>query len=64
MKTKQFSNRQIEFMKKIGLDVEKNEVDESEIEGIVSENLQKNGFDENYNITPDGTMCESILDLL
>ena len=59
-----FKKEQIEFMKKIGLDVEKNEVDESEIEEIVSENLQKNGFDENYNITPDGTMCESILDLL
>ena len=59
-----FKKDQIEFMKEIGLDVEKNEVDESEIEEVVSENLQKNGFDENYNITPFGRTCESILDLL
>ena len=36
----------------------------STIEEAVADYLQINGFDEDYNITPEGAMCESILDLL
>lgn len=31
------------------------------IEDKVSEYLEKNGFDENYNITDEGKICESII---
>ena len=34
------------------------------IEEIVANKLQMSGFDEAYNITSDGVMCESILDQL
>lgn len=34
------------------------------IEDKVSEYLEKNGFDENYNITDEGKICESILDCI
>ena len=34
------------------------------IEEKVSDFLQKKGFDENYEPTEEGRMCESILDML
>ena len=63
-----FSENQIEFMKKIGISINfsgnLSDSDYELIEEKVSEHLQKNGFDENYEPTEEGRMCESILDLL
>ena len=63
-----FSQKQIEFMCKIGLPLSTSgslsDHDYILIEDKVSEHLQKHGFDKNYNTTEDGKICESILDLL
>lgn len=62
-----FSEKQIEFMKSIGISVDFNNLSDNElisIEDRVSEKLQKSGFDEENKITETGTICESILDLL
>lgn len=63
-----FNENQIEFMKKIGISINFNDnlsdSDYDLIEEKVSDYLQKNGFDENYEPTEEGTMCEAILDML
>lgn len=63
-----FDNKQIEFMRKIGIDIDFSKVlsafDFETIEEKVSEWLQKNGFDKNYEPTQYGKVCESILDVL
>ena len=62
-----FSEEQIFFMKSLGLELDFENLsddDWSSIEDVVADKLEVSGFDENYNITPIGTMCESILDLL
>jgi len=67
----EFTNSQIEFMKSLGIkvDFDKSIADMSEdefclIEDIVAYTLQTKGFDEEYEPTSIGKMCESILDKL
>lgn len=63
-----FSKKQVEFMKSIGIqvDFEKTLSDEEyiTIEEKISEHLQKKGFDKDYLPTQEGKICESILDML
>lgn len=63
-----FSEKQIGFMKKIGISINSfdnlSDEDVDLIEDKVSEHLQKKGFDKDYSATADGEMCESILDML
>ena len=55
-------------MKKINIPVNffdnLNDSDYEMIEYKVSEHLQEKGFDENYEATEEGKICESILDML
>ena len=62
-----FSSKQIDFMKSLGLDFDfKNLSDEEYIEigERVADELEYRGFDEEYEPTEIGKMCESILDKL
>ena len=62
-----FSEKQIQFMLSIGLNLDFHQLKEDDyikIEDAVSEKLQISGFDEQYNTTETGKMCESILDKL
>lgn len=63
-----FTKKQIEFMKNIGIsinfDVNISDEDCEIIEDKVTEHLQKKGFNDDYSITEDGKMCESILDMI
>lgn len=63
-----FDSNEIEFMKKIGINInfdkDLSEEDSDKIEELVSDYLQIYGFDENYDITNNGILCESILDKL
>lgn len=61
-----FSKSQIEFMKKIGISIDFNNISDDDyivIEEKVSEHLQKKGFNEDYSPNKDGEMCETILDI-
>jgi hypothetical protein len=55
-------------MKEIGVSVDfSKELTDSDYETIeeeVSEYLQAHGFDDEYETTDEGIMCESILDIL
>lgn len=62
-----FNAKQIEFLVQLGCDFDFNDLSEdelAEIEDIVALKLQTSGFDEAYNATSIGEMCESILDVL
>lgn len=62
-----FNNNQIEFMKKIGISINHENISDSDIlliEEKVPEYLQKKGFNEDYSPNQEGEMCESILDML
>lgn len=62
-----FSEKQIEFLRGLGLDFDfQNLTDEEyfQVEDQVAEELQYRGFDEAYEPTAWGKMCESILDTL
>ncbi len=62
-----FNTEQKDFMKSLGINPNKpifSQKDLCEIEDKVSEKLQTDGFDKNYNLTEIGTLCESILDKL
>nr|DAW81117.1 MAG TPA: hypothetical protein [Caudoviricetes sp.] len=62
-----FNEEQIEYMKKIGISLKFDNLSEDDyinIEDKVSEHLQKYGYDEDYEPTDDGKICESILDLI
>lgn len=62
-----FNKNQIEFMKKIGISINFEDISDDDallIEDKVSDYLQKKGFNEDYSLTEDGEMCESILDML
>lgn len=62
-----FTAKQVKYMNDLGLNFDfKNLSDNDlvEIEDIISQKLQKSGFDKNNNVTPDGKICESILDNL
>lgn len=62
-----FSEKQIQFMLSIGLNLDFYQLKEEDyikIEDAISESLQISGFDAQYNTTEIGKMCESILDKL
>lgn len=62
-----FDEKQIKFMRSIGLDLDFEHLSDDDhvrIEEVVGDKLQKSGFNENYDITTVGKMCESILDRL
>lgn len=62
-----FDKSEIDFMESLGINADFKSLSDdmlAEIEDIVSEKLQKSGFDENYRITEDGKICEVILDKL
>lgn len=62
-----FNKTEIEFMESLGIEADFENLSDDmlvKIEDIVSEKLQKSGFDENYKITEDGKICEEILDKL
>lgn len=63
----QFNREQKGFINSLGIKANKllySDDDLIEIEEKVSEKLQTDGFDQNYNITDIGRMCEAILDKL
>lgn len=62
-----FDKKEIEFMRTLGIEADFENLSDDilvKIEDIVSEELQKSGFDKDYKVTEDGKMCESILDKL
>ena len=62
-----FSEQQIAFMKEIGIDVDFDKLTDEDmvlIEDKVASELETKGFDEDYEPTETGRMCESILDIL
>lgn len=62
-----FNKKEIEFIQSLGIEADFENLSDDvlvKIEDIVSEELQKSGFDEDYKITDKGKMCESILDKL
>lgn len=62
-----FDKKEIEFMQSLGIEADFENLSDNilvKIEDVVSDELQKSGFDENYKITDKGKMCESILDKL
>ena len=62
-----FDDKQIEFLKTLGIDIDFKHPSDDDlvmVEDAVAEKLQVSGFDEEYEITEIGKMCESILDLL
>ncbi len=62
-----FKPNQRKYIESLGLKVDFENLsadDLVQIEDVVSEKLQKSGFDSMNNVTSDGKMCESILDAL
>ena len=62
-----FSSKQIDFIKGLGLDFDfahLSDEDCLEIGERVANELEYRGFDENYEPTETGRLCESILDSL
>lgn len=62
-----FDEKQIKFMRSIGLDLDFEHLSDDnyvQIEETVADKLQKSGFNENYDVTAVGKLCESILDRL
>ena len=62
-----FNNNQIDFMEKIGISINHENISDSDIlliEEKVSEYLQKKGFNNDYSPNQECEMCESILDML
>lgn len=62
-----FDEKQIEYMKSIGLNMDFDNLTDDDlvkIEDVVSDRLRVVGFDENDKITTEGKLCESILDEL
>jgi len=62
------NKQQIAFLKKIGVTLDfSNKLSDDEIadlEDRVAEYLELHGFDEEYNPTEEGLICESILDTI
>lgn len=59
------TNNEKAFIASLGLKLDFDNLtddDLGEIEDIVADALQINGFDDDYNPTSIGVMCESILD--
>lgn len=62
-----FDEEQKKYIKSLGLNVMFDSLSDDDlfqIEEVVAEKLEQSGFDEHYNRTAIGEMCESILDEL
>ena len=62
-----FNEKQIEFMRNIGIVVDFEKLSDADlvlIEEKVADRLETSGFDEDYNVTDEGKRCESILDMI
>lgn len=62
-----FNEKQIEFMKDIGIAVDFENLSDADlvlIEEKVADRIETSGFDKDYNTTDEGNMCESILDMI
>ncbi|MGN1132024.1 MAG: hypothetical protein ACI4RL_03905 [Ruminococcus sp.] len=62
-----FDKMQKNYLSYLGLEVDLDSPtgeDIQKIKRIVQENLDKKGFDQNYNLTPEGVMCQTILEVL
>ena len=62
-----FNEKQIEFMRNLGIVVDFEKLSDADlvlIEEKVADRLETSGFDEDYNVTDEGKMCESILDMI
>lgn len=59
-----FTDEEMKFLKKLNWKktFNLNDSDIFEMEGVVSNFLQINGFDKDYKITKDGKLAENILD--
>ena len=67
MQSSIFTNKQISFMKNIGINYDFNHISDDELiclEDIIGDYLICKGFDKDYNVNEIGIMCESILDKL
>ena len=61
-----FDRMQKYYISSLGIDVDFNSLTEEDVQKIkitVKENLDKKGFDQNYNLTPEGVMCQTILEV-
>lgn len=62
-----FTKEQIDYMHSLGFNVDFDHATDDElieIEEVVTDRLTYAGFDEDYQPTSEGLMCESILDAL
>lgn len=62
-----FDKMQKNYLSTLGLGVDLNSPTREDIQKIrsaVQEKLDKEGFDQNYNLTPEGVMCQTILEML
>ncbi|MGN0460267.1 MAG: hypothetical protein ACI4HL_05080 [Ruminococcus sp.] len=62
-----FDKMQKNYLSSLGLEVDLDSPTQEDIQiikCIVQENLDKKGFDQNYNLTPEGVMCQTILEVL
>lgn len=61
-----FTDEEIQYMKNVlGLNLDFNNLSDDDwllIEETVADRLGIYGFDENYEPTPDGLMCEALID--
>ena len=61
-----FTQEQIKLLEKIGVSMtlDGQPADEAEFEEKVGDYLRLSCFDENYNPTHEGQLCEELLDML
>ena len=62
-----FDKMQKNYLSSLGIEVDLDSPTKEDIRKIksaVQEKLDKKGFDQNYNLTPEGVMCQTILEVL
>lgn len=62
-----FTKQQIAYMQLLGLNFNFNNLTDdnyADIEEVLGDRLQITGFDEKYEPTPEGILCECLLDTL
>ena len=61
-----FNKEQLNMFKELGRPIEDREYSDDEIielDELISSRLMYSGFDEDYNPTKEGLICESIIDI-
>lgn len=61
-----FNEEQLNMFKEVGRPIEDREYSDDEIielDDLISDRLMFSGFDEDYNLTKEGLICESIIDV-